>query len=189
MAHPIVTPPILTQLPVQDDTGGYLAVVEAKAGSRNKYKYDPKFGALTLHRVLPLGTSFPYSFGFIPSTLGEDGDPLDVVLFMDEPAEPGTVVPCRLAGMLEATQTERGKKAVRNDRLLAIGLESPQYTKYRDIGDFSSIVLEELERFFTFYNEQDGKVFKTKRQRGKEAARKAVEKGRKLAKKASAPSS
>ena len=184
MAHPIVTPPILTHLPVQDEMGRYLAVVEAKAGSRNKYKYEPKLGALTLHRVLPLGTSFPYSFGFVPSTLGEDGDPLDVVLFMDEPAEPGTIVPCRLAGILEATQTERGK-TVRNDRLLAVALESPQYAKCRDIEDFSDMILKELERFFTFYNEQDGKVFKTKQQRGKEAARKAVEKGRKLARKAS----
>lgn len=182
MAHSIVTPPVLTQLPVQDEDGLYLAVVEAKSGSRNKYKYEPRLGALKLHRVLPLGTSFPYSFGFIPSTRGEDGDPLDVVVFMDEPAEPGTVVPCRLIGILEATQTERGK-TVRNDRLLAVALESPQYAKCHGIGDVSDSVLKEIERFFAFYNEQDGKVFKTKRQRGKEAARKAVEKGRKLAKK------
>lgn len=182
MAHPIVTPPILTLLPVQDDDGRYLAIIEAKAGSRNKYKYEPRLGALKLHRVLPLGTSFPYSFGFIPSTRGEDGDPLDVVVFMDEPAEPGTVVPCRLVGILEATQTESGK-TVRNDRLLAVALESPQYAKCHTIEDISNSVLKEMERFFAFYNEQDGKVFKTKRQRGKEAARKAVEKGRKIAKK------
>jgi inorganic pyrophosphatase len=180
MSHPIVAPTILTNLPVQDSSERYLAVVEAKAGSRNKYKYEPRLGALTLHRVLPLGTSFPYSFGFIPSTLGEDGDPLDVVLFMDEPAEPGTVVPCRLAGILEATQSAHGK-TVRNDRLLAVAIESPQYGRCKDIDDFPQTVLDELERFFTFYNAQDGKVFKTKRQRGNGAAAKAVEKGRKLA--------
>lgn len=178
MAHSIVTPPILTELPIQDERGRYLAIVEAKAGSRNKYKYEPRLGALTLHRVLPLGTSFPYSFGFIPSTRGEDGDPLDVVLFMDEPAEPGTIVPCRLVGILEATQTEDGK-TVRNDRLLAIALESPQYAKCDDIDDFSGTVLTELERFFSFYNQQDGKIFKTKRRRGKAAARKAIQRGRK----------
>jgi len=132
MAHSIVTPPILTELPVQDESGRYLAIVEAKAGSRNKYKYEPRLGVLTLHRVLPLGTSFPYSFGFIPSTKGEDGDPLDVVLFMDEAAEPGTVVPCRLAGILVATQSEGGK-TVRNDRLLAIALESSHRACSRNV--------------------------------------------------------
>lgn len=175
MARPIRTPPLLSDLPLQDGAGNHLAVVEAAAASRNKYKYEPKVGALVLHRVLPLGTSFPYCFGFIPSTRAEDGDPIDVVLFMDEPAQPGTLVPCRLVGILEATQTEKGR-TVRNDRLLAVASDSPQYARCKDIGDLSDTVLGEMERFFEFYNKQDGKVFKVKRRRGKTAARKAVEK-------------
>lgn len=173
MAHPITTPPLLTDLPMQNGDGDYLAVVEAAAASRNKYKYEPKLGALTLHLVLPLGTSFPYCFGFVPSTRAEDGDPIDIVLFMDEPAQPGAVVPCRLVGILEATQTEK-KKTIRNDRVLAVAIESPQYAQCKDIGDFSNTVLSEMERFFAFYNEQDGKVFKVDRRRGKSAARKAI---------------
>jgi inorganic pyrophosphatase len=185
MAHPIRTPPLLGDLPTRNDDDAYLAVVEAQAGSRNKYKYEPKLGALTLHRVLPLGTSFPYSFGFIPSTLADDGDPIDVVLFMDEPAAPGTVVPCRLVGILEATQTEKGR-TVRNDRLLAVALESPQYAKCDDVEDIGGTVIEELERFFAFYNAEDGKTFKTKRQRGKGTARKAVDKAHRQATKQAA---
>ena len=175
MAKPITTPPLLIDLPMHSADGDWLAVVEASATSRNKYKYEPRLGALTLHRVLPLGTSFPYCFGFIPSTRAEDGDPIDVVLFMDEPAQPGSVVPCRLVGIIEATQTEKGK-TVRNDRVLAVALESPQYACCEDIGDFPDTVLGEVERFFVFYNDEDGKVFKIKRRRGKGAARKAVEK-------------
>jgi inorganic pyrophosphatase len=182
MAQPITTPALLSDLPVRNDDGDFLAVVEASAHSRNKYKYEPKLGALTLHRVLPLGTSFPYSFGFIPSTRAEDGDPIDVVLFMDDPAAPGTIVPCRLAGILEATQTEKGK-TLRNDRVLAVAIESPQYARCEDIGDFPDAVLSEMERFFAFYNDQSGKVFKVKRRRGKGAARKAVEKAHRDARK------
>jgi inorganic pyrophosphatase len=182
MATPITRAALLSDLPVRNDDGDFLAVVEASAHSRNKYKYEPKLGALVLHRVLPLGTSFPYSFGFIPSTRAEDGDPIDVVLFMDEPAAPGTIVPCRLVGILEATQTSKGK-TVRNDRLLAVAVDSPQYARCEDIGDFSDTVLDEMARFFAFYNKQDGKVFKVRRRRGKGAARKAVERAHRDARK------
>jgi inorganic pyrophosphatase len=64
------------RLPIKDpETDAYCAIVETLQGSRNKMKYDPERGLFTLHSVLPMGTSFPYDFGFLPSTLGEDGDP------------------------------------------------------------------------------------------------------------------
>src|SRR5438309_393001 len=116
----------LSRLPVQDEHGNYLTVIEAAAGSRNKCKFEPQYGAMVLHSVLPLGCSFPYAFGFIPSTCADDGDPLDVLVLLDEPVQPGTVVPARLVGILEAEQSEDGK-TVRNDRVLAVAAKSECY--------------------------------------------------------------
>jgi inorganic pyrophosphatase len=79
--------------PRDREAGGYVAVIEAMQGSRNKLKYEPALGVFKLHAVLPLGTAFPYDFGFILGTLGDDGDPLDVLVFMDEAAPASTVVP------------------------------------------------------------------------------------------------
>src|SRR5262249_48838831 len=84
------------------------AVIDTPKGSRNKYKFDEQHGQWRLSKVLPAGHSFPCDFGFLPSTRGEDGDPVDVLLLADEPTFPGCVVPARLIGVLEAEQTEGG---------------------------------------------------------------------------------
>jgi len=110
----------VNELPAVDpDTGRLNVVVDTPRGCRNKYKFDEQDGQWRLSKVLPPGMSFPYDFGFIPSTRGEDGDPLDVLLLMDEPAFLGCVVPARLIGVIEAEQTEEGT-TVRNDRLVAV---------------------------------------------------------------------
>ncbi len=90
-------------------------IIETPKGSRNKFKYDEEFGLFRLSGLLPVGAVFPFDFGFVPSTAGEDGDPLDVLLLMDEPAFAGCLVTSRLIGVIEAEQTEEGK-AERNDR-------------------------------------------------------------------------
>ena len=73
-------------------TGELRVVIETPKGSRNKYDYDPDCDCLELATVLPEGMSFPYDFGFVPSTLGEDGDPLDILILMDAPVVPGCVI-------------------------------------------------------------------------------------------------
>ena len=98
-------------LPTRDEDGALLAVVEATQGTRHKLKYRPAWNAFVLHRVLPLGLAFPYDFGFLPSTLGDDGDPLDVLVLADEALPPGTVVPCRIVGAVEAEQQDEGESA------------------------------------------------------------------------------
>jgi len=153
-------PATLDKLPLKDAEGAVRVVVEASAGSRNKLKYEPALGTLELHHVLPLGTSFPYDFGFMPSTQGDDGDPLDAVVFADEPVPPGSCVPCRLVGVIEAQQQKAGEAAQRNDRFLAVARQSHVYRDWQDIGDLPPRVVEELERFFTFYNEQRGVDFR-----------------------------
>jgi inorganic pyrophosphatase len=152
--------PSLGDLPSRNDDGEWLAVIEACQRSANKLKYDPQRGVFELHGVLPIGVSFPYDFGFIPSTLGDDGDPLDVLVLMDEPVPPGTVVPCRLVGVIEATQKKAGEKKMRNDRLLAVAAKTHRYPNVRKLSNLAPQVLEEIERFFVFFNSQKGVEFK-----------------------------
>ena len=111
----------LDRLPYEDKERDCLrAVVETPRGSRNKLDYNTELGVIELDAVLPEGTVFPYDFGFFPSTKAEDGDPLDVMVLMDETVAPGTIVPVRLIGAIEAEQRKKGEDWIRNDRLLAV---------------------------------------------------------------------
>src|SRR5690242_8702682 len=98
----------LIEMPAIDgETHDIRVVVETPKGSRNKYKYSAECGCLELKKVLPEGMAFPYDFGFVPSTQGGDGDPIDVLLFADAPIVAGTIVTARLIGVLEARQKEK----------------------------------------------------------------------------------
>ena len=99
------------------------AVIETPSGSRNKFKFEKRFGCFALSSVLPEGMVFPHAFGFVPRTQAQDGDPEDVLVVMDEPTFTGCVVPVRLVGVMEAEQTEDGDKR-RNDRLIAVAAQS-----------------------------------------------------------------
>ena len=115
----------ISKLPAVDpETGRLNVVIDTPKGCRNKYKFDERNGLWRLSKMLPQGMSFPCDFGFIPSTRGEDGDPIDVLVFMDEPAFLGAIVPAQLIGVLEAEQTEDGK-TIRNDRLVAVVAVQP----------------------------------------------------------------
>jgi inorganic pyrophosphatase len=149
-------------------------VIETPKGSRNKFKYEPDLGIFTLSKVLPEGMVFPYDFGFIPCTKAEDGDPIDVLLLMDEPVFPGCAVPSRLIGVLEAEQKEDGQKE-RNDRLLAVSLASLEHRDLKTIADLNRHVLREIEQFFINYNQQTGKQFKPLGQKGPKQAMKLLE--------------
>jgi inorganic pyrophosphatase len=169
-------PLALGSLPALDSKGRVQAVIEAAAGSRNKLKFDTATGVLMLHTMLPLGASFPYAFGFVPSTLGEDGDPLDVMVFLDEQVPPGVVVPCRLVGVILATQTKDGA-VMRNDRLLAVADKSHSYRRVNALADLDRSVLEEIERFFMFYNAQKGEKFTPLGRQGAKRAEALMRKG------------
>lgn len=151
-------------------------VVETPKGSRNKFKYDEKLGIFTLHKVLPLGASFPYDFGFVPSTRGDDGDPLDVLVVMDEPAFPGCVVPARLIGVIEAKQTAKGK-TTRNDRLIAVLETLVNPPEVRSLEEWSKTRLDELEHFFISYNEMEGRQFKPIGRQGPKRALELIDEG------------
>src|SRR5258707_12353857 len=99
--------------PLDGDKGEIIqVVVETPKGSRKKYAFDVDQKVFALKKVLPAGMAFPYDFGFIPSTRAEDGDPVDVLVLMDEPAFAGCVLACRPVGVIEGEQKE-GKRRIR----------------------------------------------------------------------------
>jgi inorganic pyrophosphatase len=163
------------KLPAVDpDSGRVNVVVDTPRGSRNKYKFDQDHEQWRLSKVLPQGMAFPYDFGFIPSTEGGDGDPVDVLLIADEPAFPGCVVSARLIGVIEAEQTEEGKP-LRNDRLIAV-VETPMNpAEYRSLDELSRQRLDEIEHFFISYNQMEGRQFHPLSRHGPDRARELLE--------------
>ena len=174
MADPTVIRPI-------DKQDGILQVViETPKGSRNKFAFDPDQRVFTLRKVLPAGMVFPYDFGFLPKTMAPDGDPLDVLLLMDEPAYPGVVVRSRLIGVIEGEQIE-GKKKNRNDRLLAVAEANHQYANIKAQEDLPRQFLHELEEFFVNYHKQEGKEYKLLGCKGANQAMRLIHEARRAA--------
>ena len=134
-------------------------IIETPKGCRNKYAYDERVKGYRLKKILPVGAVFPFDFGFIPGTKGEDGDPLDVLVIMDEPAYPGCIIECRIIGALKAKQTERDKQTEENDRLIAVSIVSTSYSEVKSLKDINKNILDQIEHFFISYNEQAGKKF------------------------------
>ena len=152
-------------------------IIETPQGSRNKFDYDEETGLFKLGGVLPAGASFPFDFGFVPSTTGGDGDPLDVLVLMDEAAFAGCLVEARLVGVIEAEQTERDGETTRNDRLVAVAAAARNHKAVRSLSQLSENLLDEIEHFFVSYNEMKGKNFKPLGRFGPKRAERLVEEG------------
>ena len=135
------------------------AIIETPKGCRNKFDYDPESNLFVLGGLLPEGMMFPFDFGFIPSTLGEDGDPLDILVLMDAPAHVGCLMEVRIIGIITAEQTEDGNTEA-NDRLLGVAIHSYDHSDLESIEDVSKTLLDQLEEFFISYNKQRGKKFR-----------------------------
>jgi inorganic pyrophosphatase len=157
----------------KDDDSAVQVVIETPKGSRNKFAFDAKLGVFKLKKVLPEGMVFPYDFGFVPSTKGEDGDPVDVLILMDEPAYPGCLIECRIVGVLEGKQTEEGE-TYRNDRFIAVSVQSHKHTDIQDLSDLNKNFLKELGTFFEQYHKMYGSKYKYVGQKGAKAARKML---------------
>lgn len=161
----------LTKLPSTNEQDGTVnVVIETSRGARTKLTFDPDNGLFTVKKILPVGMSFPFDFGFIPSTRGGDGDPLDVLLLIDEPVPTGVLVPSRLIGVIEATQTERDGSTEKNDRVIAVAEATELFKDVKSLDDLPSSVIEQIEHFFISYNAQANKQFEpTGRGNGKRA--------------------
>ena len=134
-------------------------IIETPKGSQNKFDYDPKKRVFKLSKTLPLGTAFPFHFGFVPSTIGQDGDPLDILIIMEDMAFPGCYVESRLLGVLEAKQKEKGKKPERNDRIVALSVHSVLFENIQTVKELNRHLVSQIENFFINYNRQEGKKF------------------------------
>ena len=152
-------------------------VIETPKGSRNKFDFDPARGLFVLSGVLTLGAAFPFDFGLVPGTLGEDGDPLDALVLMEEPAFPGCFVAARLLGVIEAAQTERDGETQKNDRLIAAAVHSHAYADAASLDDLGAALVGEIEHFFVSYNQAKGKEFRPTGRGDAARARRLVEEG------------
>jgi inorganic pyrophosphatase len=148
------------------------ALIESPKGFSQKFDYDPKERRFRLNKILPAGLVFPFDFGMIPGTKGEDGDPLDIIVIAESATFPGCLVDCRIIGALQAEQTERDGTTMRNDRFIGIPKVSPLFSEVTTLEDLPEAILNQLEAFFTNYNAQAGKEFKvTARLNAAEAAK------------------
>ncbi len=127
------------------------AVVEVPLGSRNKYEYDEELGAIVRDRVLPGSVRYPADYGFIPSTVSVDGEPLDVVLAAYDGTFPGCVVQARAIGVLDLSDASGEDRTV-----LAVPADDPRFDEIHDVSDLPPSNLEEIERFFAVYKHLEG---------------------------------
>src|SRR5256885_11695590 len=127
-----------------DDKKLLRVVIETPKGSRNKFAFNPDEHIFELKKVLPSGMAFPYDFGFVPSTKADDGDPVDVLVLMDEPAFPGCVLSCRPIGVIEGEQGDEDNKE-RNDRIVAVQEEAHSWADIKTIDDLGKQFCRELE--------------------------------------------
>jgi inorganic pyrophosphatase len=154
-------------------------VIETPKGSRNKFAFDADEHIFQLKKVLPAGMTFPYDFGFVPSTRADDGDPVDVLVLMDEPAFPGCVLTCRPIGVIEGEQVEkRRKKKERNDRIVAIEQDAHSWADIETMKDLGKRFERELEEFFVNYHKMSGSEYRILGVKGRSTARKLVKSSR-----------
>jgi inorganic pyrophosphatase len=135
------------------------AIIETPKGFRNKFDYDSDSNLFALGGLLPEGMMFPFDFGFIPSTLAPDGDPVDIMILMDAPAHVGCLIDVRIIGIIEAKQTQ-DHETTSNNRLLGVAVHSYDHQDKTSIDQVSKDLLSQVEEFFVSYNKQRGKKFK-----------------------------
>ena len=166
---------LLKLKPFDRESGNLNVVIDTPKGCRNKYAFDFEINAYKLKTVLPHGAVFPFDFGSIPGTVAADGDPLDVLVLMDEPAFVGCLIQARLLGVIEAEQTESGKTE-RNDRLISVAAESHTHASLKSLRKMDSTLIREIEQFFVSYNKVRGKKFRPKGHKGPTTAKSLVKK-------------
>jgi inorganic pyrophosphatase len=150
----------LSSIPTFASDDVFHVVVEAPRGSALKLKYEPKWEAVSVSRPLPLGMTYPFDWGFVPSTRGPDGDPVDAMLLWDVASFPGVVVPCRAVGVLHVEQNrarDNPSERIRNDRILSIPSEARREHSIMDVSALPVRVRRELEQFAVAATALEGK--------------------------------
>ena len=169
--------------PFSADKGLLRVVIETPKGSRNKFAFNEDERIFELKKVLPAGMAFPYDFGFVPSTKADDGDPVDVLVLMDEPAFAGCALNCRPIGVIQGEQgknknNKNKKKKIRNDRIVAVEQDAHSWADIKTIDDLGNEFCRELEEFFVNYHRLSGEQYKVLGIKGPGQALKLVKSGR-----------
>jgi inorganic pyrophosphatase len=168
--------------PFDERSGALQVIIETPKGSRNKYAFDESNGLFSLKRVLPAGMTFPYDFGFVPRTRAEDGDPVDVLVLMDEPAFVGCLLQFRIIGIIEGEQGKK-KEQERNDRVVAIEMDNHSFADIEHVDDLGNQFVNELEEFFVNYHDLSGEKYRILGARGPKEAQRRIKEGMRTFKK------
>ncbi len=150
------------------------AFIEIPKGSSNKYEYDEERKVFVLDRALFSPMFYPADYGFIPDTLAEDGDPIDIMVLMANPTFPGCMIRSRVIGMF-LMEDEKGK----DEKIIAVPLGDPRYEEIKTIDDMGSHMKKEFEHFFSEYKQLEGKEVHIRGWADIEEAHAAIEKARK----------
>lgn len=143
----------------------FMCYIEIQKGSKSKYELDKSTGVLRLDRVLYTSTVYPASYGFIPRTLADDGDPLDVLVLCSEPILPATLVQCYPIGVIN--MMDDGKM---DEKIIAIPFKEPTYNIYDDISQLPRHIFEEMRHFFEVYKALEHKTTAVKEVMGRDSA-------------------
>lgn len=149
----------------------FIAVIEIEKGSKKKYELDKQTGFIILDRVLYTSTHYPANYGFIPRTLADDEDPLDVLVLTTEAIDPLVLVHCYPIGIITMVDGDKN-----DEKIIAIPFEDPTYNSYQDMKDLPSHLFEEMRHFFSIYKQLEGKSTAVDEVQGREEAVKIVEK-------------
>lgn len=129
------------------------AVIEIPKGSRNKYEYDKDLESFALDRVLYSPFVYPADYGLIPQTIYDDGDPMDIMVLMEQPTFPGCIIEARPIGVMR--MIDGGDN---DDKILGVPVNDPRFKDVKDIDDVPSHLLEEIAHFFLEYKHLEGKT-------------------------------
>lgn len=143
----------------------FMGVIEITKGSNRKYELDKETGLLMLDRILYTSTHYPASYGFIPRTLGEDHDPLDILVLCSEPIEPMTLVRCYPIGLINMLDGGMG-----DEKIIAIPYGDPTYNHYTDVSELPVHIFKEMQHFFAVYKALENKTTAVREVGGREEA-------------------
>jgi inorganic pyrophosphatase len=148
--------------------------IEIPKGQRNKYEVDHETGRIRLDRMLFTSTRYPHDYGFVEGTLGEDGDPLDALVILEEPTFPGCLIKCRAIGMFHMRDEAGG-----DDKVLCIPAGDPRVAHIKDLTDVSNFDRLEIQHFFETYKDlEPGKSVEGAHWTGREGAEAEIENSR-----------
>jgi inorganic pyrophosphatase len=151
----------LNELHAFSPTGDLHVVVESPRGAGIKLKYEPRLGAFSVARALPLGLTYPFDWGFVPGTLGPDKDPIDALVVHDVATYPGVVLPCKLLGVVEVSQRSPEGGRQRNDRVIAMPIWHDRLGEFEQAAQLPARLRKEIEQFFldtTFFTGKKPKI-------------------------------